>query len=239
VTATPERTALAFSVVVARAGEVLGQRSFEARSVKIGRDAGCDFQIDHPTLSRQHALIERAGQAWTITDLGSQNGTLVNGKKPGALHALNVKDEIQLGEFTLIFHGEEPVPANIPLIQNQSAYAVFGQTLKVHSGDHEQRERSASVHAHLLEASGRVWALDRDVLLLGRGEGCHVRTGGFFAPRVAAAIVRGHGGWSLVKLGRGSVTVRGAKIADREWLAEGDTLTVSGRAFTFKPGLPD
>jgi hypothetical protein len=208
--------------------------------VKIGRDPGADFAIDHPTLSRQHAVIEKAGDAYTIRDLRSQNGTLVNGKPVTGAHLLNEKDEIQLGEFTLVFHGGAPTATSVPLVQNAAAYAVFGQTLQVRPGaDNDQRERSASVHAHLVEAgSGRIWALDRDVLLLGRGSGCHVRTGGFLAPRIAAAIVRGHGGWSLVRLGRKAVLCRGEKVIDRAWLGDGDPLGVGGRAFTFKTGLP-
>lgn len=232
---------MGFHLVVARSGEVLGQRAFENAVVRIGRDRSCDLQIDHPTLSRQHAVIEKTGDAYTIRDVGSQNGTSVNGKRVTAPHALNEKDEIQLGEFTVVFQGAAPASASVPMVQNQAAYAVFGQTIQVRPGDeNEARERSASVHAHLLEESSeRTWALDRDVLLLGRGSGCQVRIGGWFAPRVAAAIVRGHGGWSLVRLGRQVVTTRGEKVLDRAWLADGDPMTVGKRKFTFKTGLPE
>jgi pSer/pThr/pTyr-binding forkhead associated (FHA) protein len=229
-----------FHLVVARSGEALGRRTFDQDRVKIGREKDSDLQIDHPTLSRQHAIIERQGPAYTIRDLGSQNGTAVNGKTVPGPVALNEADEIQLGEFTVIFHGGAAAAADVPLVQNQAAYAVFGQTLQVRPGDeNEVRERSAAVHAHLVEdASKRTWALDRDVLLMGRGSGCHVRVGGWFAPRIAAAIVRGHGGWSLVKLGPRAVTCKGEKVLDRAWLVPGDHFTVGGRGFSFEAGLP-
>src|SRR5580658_6461671 len=108
---------MAFHVVVARSGEVLGRRDFTASSVKIGRDAENDLRIDHPALSRQHAILEKVGEAYTIRDLESQNGTLVNGKKVAGTHALNEKDEIQLGDFTVIFHSGPPLPTSVPLIQ--------------------------------------------------------------------------------------------------------------------------
>ncbi len=229
-----------FHVTVSRSGENLGQRPFEAPVVTIGRDRGSALQIDHPTLSRQHAVIEQAGEAFTIRDLGSQNGTAVNGKKIAGAHALNENDEIQLGEFTLVFHGGAPTELDVPLVQNQAAYAVFGQTLQVKQGDeNDLRERSAAVHAHLLEeGSGRTWALDRDVLLLGRAAGCHVQVGGWFAPRIAASIVRGHGGWSLVRLGRTNVVCRDERVLDRTWLAENDVFSIGSRRFTFRTGLP-
>jgi hypothetical protein len=229
-----------YHLVVARNGEVLGQRTFDSPVVRIGRDRGSDFQIDHPTLSRQHAIVEASGEAFTVRDVGSANGTNVNGKPITAAHILNENDEIQLGEFTLIFRGGAPSTIDVPLVQNQAAYAVFGQTLQVRPGDeNELRERSATVHAHLVEpATSRSWALDRDVLLLGSDPGCHVALHGWFAPRVAAAIVRGHGGWSIVRLGRSAITCHGEVVLDRAWLAEGDALVVAGRAFTFKSGLP-
>lgn len=228
-----------FHVVVARSGEVLGRRDFGGARVRVGRDPENELRIDSPALSRHHAVIEQAGDAWTIRDLASQNGTLVNGKRVAGSHVLNESDEIQLGDYTIVFHAGPPSAASVPLIQDEAAYAVFGQTLQVRPGsEQELRERSASVQAHLVDASGGTLALDRDVVLFGRGEGCHVRTSGWFGARVSAAIVRGHGGWSLVRLGRGRVAANGEKVVDRAWLAEGDELRVGRLSFKFGLGLP-
>jgi hypothetical protein len=228
-----------FHVVIARSGEVLGRRDFDAARVRVGRDPENELRIDSPALSRRHAVFEQAGDAWTILDLASQNATLVNGKRIDGAHALNEGDEIQLGDFTVVFHAGPPHAASVPLIQDEAAYAVFGQTLQVHSrGEQELRERSAAVQAHLVDDSGRVLALDRDVVLFGRGEGCHVRTRGWFGPRVAAAVVRGHGGWSLVRLGRGRVVANGERVVERAWLVEGDAFRVGPLSFKFGLGLP-
>jgi len=45
----------------------------------IGRDAGCDLAIADMTVSRRHATLERTPEGWLLTDLGSTNGTRVNG----------------------------------------------------------------------------------------------------------------------------------------------------------------
>ncbi len=64
----------------------------------IGRNAGCDILIKETVISGQHARIERQNDAWTITDLGSSNGTTIEG------------DDVQtapLSHDTLILFGAE------------------------------------------------------------------------------------------------------------------------------------
>lgn len=45
----------------------------------IGRDSDCDLVLDEPEMSRRHAVIENAGDGMFLRDLGSSNGTFVNG----------------------------------------------------------------------------------------------------------------------------------------------------------------
>ncbi len=49
--------------------------------VTIGRDPGNDVVVHHPAVSRRHAQLERRGNDYWITDLGSTNGTSVNGQR--------------------------------------------------------------------------------------------------------------------------------------------------------------
>ena len=48
-------------------------------TVFVGRGRGCDCLLQEDTVSRRHALLLRRHDAWTIEDLGSLNGTLLNG----------------------------------------------------------------------------------------------------------------------------------------------------------------
>lgn len=55
------------------------QRSF-TRDFLIGRDDSCDLHLDDPMISRRHAEISFADGLWWIRDLGSRNGTMVDGR---------------------------------------------------------------------------------------------------------------------------------------------------------------
>jgi DNA-binding response OmpR family regulator len=65
--------------------------------VVLGRDPGCDIVITGRLVSRRHAAIERAGGVFVIEDLGSRNGTTVNGQPISSPHKLHDGDRIELG----------------------------------------------------------------------------------------------------------------------------------------------
>jgi hypothetical protein len=74
----------------------------EAESAVIGRMAGSDIEIGDPGASRRHAEIRRQGQGFVVADLGSTNGTLVNGSEITE-HTLQDGDRITIGRTTLEF----------------------------------------------------------------------------------------------------------------------------------------
>lgn len=70
----------------------------EKPSLTLGRDPRNDVVIDHPQVSRRHARITRPSNAWVIEDLGSTNGTFVNGTRLAESRALTQGDTIELSE---------------------------------------------------------------------------------------------------------------------------------------------
>ena len=70
----------------------------------IGKAAENDIPVtDDPTASHLHAVLERFAAGWCVTDLGSSNGTWVNGERIWASRRLRHGDEIRVGQTRLVF----------------------------------------------------------------------------------------------------------------------------------------
>ncbi len=106
-------------------GNPQGHRYFiNADEMIIGRDPAADISIPDSSISRKHAKITREGSVVKIEDLGSSNGTAVNGKKleAGNVAKLAKEDLIKLGnsivkylpagEIEIIFYGNLNQAAN-------------------------------------------------------------------------------------------------------------------------------
>ena len=74
------------------------------RPVSLGRSSSCDIALNDTECSRRHALInpQAGGEVW-IVDLGSTNGTLVNGSKIVGERALEPGDRIEVGGVVVTF----------------------------------------------------------------------------------------------------------------------------------------
>jgi len=85
-----------------------GRRIFRLQSdrVAIGRRLDNDLVIEDPRVSRRHALIQASGGQFSIQDLRSKAGTLVNGRSVRSV-ALHPGDVIRLAETELVY-GESP-----------------------------------------------------------------------------------------------------------------------------------
>ena len=69
----------------------------------IGRGRQADVVLNDPNVSRQHAEIRPRGGSWVITDLGSTNGSQLNGRRIDGSEVLRTGDEIELGASLMTF----------------------------------------------------------------------------------------------------------------------------------------
>jgi FHA domain/DUF1707 SHOCT-like domain len=79
----------------------------------IGRDAGCDMVLPDPTVSRWHAGLRRATDGWLLDDLGSTNGTRLNGWRVRAWVPVRTGDLVSFGAATFVFAG--PPGGRVPV----------------------------------------------------------------------------------------------------------------------------
>jgi pSer/pThr/pTyr-binding forkhead associated (FHA) protein len=80
-------------------GEPAREIPIQGSEFLLGRGSDCDLRLRDINISRHHCLIRLRPQEITLVDLGSSNGTFVNGQR--VLSQLNLKsgDEIRLAEF--------------------------------------------------------------------------------------------------------------------------------------------
>jgi hypothetical protein len=72
------------------------------RLFTIGRDGGCDLVLADVTVSRRHARLERDGSNWVLQDLGSTNGTRLNGWLVSGAVPVQAGDQVSFGEASFV-----------------------------------------------------------------------------------------------------------------------------------------
>lgn len=105
--AVPERSVRAAAGPHPRPARVtvaqLGDFALAGQRVILGRLSSCDITIPDHNVSREHAAFVREGDGWALEDLGSTNGTYVNGAEIQSMR-LREGDRIRVGVTEMVFH---------------------------------------------------------------------------------------------------------------------------------------
>jgi predicted component of type VI protein secretion system len=83
----------------------VSEHTFTRATIIVGRSPDCDLVLpgDEVRVSRQHIRLERREAGYLMVDLGSRNGTLLNGQQiePSSTHPLNETDVVKMGTVEL------------------------------------------------------------------------------------------------------------------------------------------
>jgi pSer/pThr/pTyr-binding forkhead associated (FHA) protein len=91
------------ALLVVQRGPGSGSRFLlDQEVVSAGRHPDSEIFLDDVTVSRRHAEFHREGDSFTVSDVGSLNGTYVNRDRIDRVR-LNDGDEVQIGKFRLVF----------------------------------------------------------------------------------------------------------------------------------------
>ena len=91
------------ALLVVQRGPSAGSRFLlDTDVVTAGRHPDSEIFLDDVTVSRRHAEFHRQGETFTVTDVGSLNGTYVNRDRIDTVQ-LTDSDEVQIGKYRLVF----------------------------------------------------------------------------------------------------------------------------------------
>ncbi|HJX62051.1 MAG TPA: FHA domain-containing protein [Dehalococcoidia bacterium] len=184
----------------------------------LGRAADNDLCLQHPTVSLHHARILYGPSGCSVMDLGSSNGTYVNGTELPVKteHTLADGDVIGVGPFLLHFHAAEG-SAVAPLPQ-------FEPTIVL-----------APVQPSRLMVSTPKWTrefpLQGDVLTLGRDPNSDIPIDADVVSRNHARLERRDSGYEIVDLGSTNGLRFQGEAIERRLLVSGDTLRIGPTVF--------
>ncbi len=106
---------------VMRAGPSVGKAfPLEGTELTIGRDTSNPVSINDAEVSRKHAKLELRGSAYLIQDLGSTNGTFVNGMRITGAQVLNPGDTVSFGENIMLMY-EAVMDPNATMLSAKAA----------------------------------------------------------------------------------------------------------------------
>jgi pSer/pThr/pTyr-binding forkhead associated (FHA) protein len=108
----PSPTAAPLASFLFRSGELKGKRlPIKVPLVNIGRGDYNDVVITDPSVSTMHAKLQRREAIWILTDLGSTNGTFVEGERLTGEMPLSPGTTLKFGEVSALF---EPLDEALP-----------------------------------------------------------------------------------------------------------------------------
>jgi pSer/pThr/pTyr-binding forkhead associated (FHA) protein len=114
--------------LIALDGPLEGKRFELDQELHIGRESE-GLTVDDPGVSRRHAVVRTSGESFAIEDLGSLNGTFVNGDRIGAVTPLMPGDTVRIGATSFEFEGasiSRAVTVASPALRVEAPQTPFG-----------------------------------------------------------------------------------------------------------------
>jgi pSer/pThr/pTyr-binding forkhead associated (FHA) protein len=223
--------------IVARTAGGSEEYALASEAVTLGRSTCNDVVIPDPRVSRMHARLECDETGCVLVDLGSANGTQVNGARIERA-SLADGDTIAIGDAVLRFEvaPAEP-PPDVTCLDSASDVdaTMAGATVPIRLND----GTAPRLAIHTRDGTWEI-ALDRDGLAIGRDPSSDVWLDDPLASRHHARIERQAGSLILRDVGSRNGTWVGPHRVDQVDLRPGLTVRIGGARLVYKPGFgPD
>ena len=133
------------------------RRTLEGENISIGRGSDCTIPIRDRYLSRRHAEIAASDSGWVVKDLGSVNGTYLNGTRVDREEPLRGGDRIRVGDTEIVFESPEHVTDRYLVV----ADTVPGPTISIGQNDIDRSGTGDAARLQILNAIARELLVDR------------------------------------------------------------------------------
>jgi pSer/pThr/pTyr-binding forkhead associated (FHA) protein len=191
----------------------------------VGRAEGSNIRLTERNVSRRHAQLTLQNERWLLTDLDSDNGCFVNGRRIGEPIVLAHGDFIQIGDYRLRITDDATVRTQ-PDVEDDTLRAV------PEGSRHDQHDRLVVLTG---PNTGAVYALHEGQILIGRGEECEIALTDTSVSRVHAEIVGGEHGYELFDRGSANgLHINGVELA-QTFLEPSDVIELGDVLLKFVP----
>ena len=203
----------------------------EGERVVIGRGADANVVIDNSAISRHHSALELKNGTLLISDLGSLNGTTVNGTKITSAVPITQKDTIGIGKFRLS-------PASDSGQEMSSSYATSmdmeDETVFVSSQQRQapKQTKQSSPEHKLIVISGAAHPAELPLdgkasIKIGKDSSCDIIIKGWFVAKAQCFIVSKNEKFYIVPQSSWSATkLNDVSINAQSRLRTGDTIEI-------------
>ncbi len=211
------------------------------QNLSIGRGLDCDITIDNKAVSRRHVSLAFLNGIYFVSDLGSTNGTLVNGRKITVDEPVTEEDKIEFGKFTLSpAVGKENKPgagasAAGNLDMNDETIFVKTQTT-VNSGKTFQPKTSGP-YLTVVQGGGQPDKLTlhgKSSIKIGKSKDCDLIVKGWFIAPAQCYIIKQDKGYCLIPQKSWAATmVNDTKTSRERPLRAGDIIKIRQNIIRF------
>jgi pSer/pThr/pTyr-binding forkhead associated (FHA) protein len=199
--------------------------------IGIGRSTTNDIVVQDSRVSRNHAMIECGAAGCTVVDVGSPNGTWINGERVER-RLLKSGDTLEIGGATARF--EAGAPGTDEKMTRLNSVADMDTALSQVSLQMEVAETNTARLA--VRSAGRTWevALDSDALTIGRLPDNDIVIDRQSVSRHHARVERRGDGFMIQDLNSGNGTWVGGVRVERHRLADGDAIRIGNAQLIYK-----
>jgi len=225
-----ERMSQAPSLLVKLNNQLHQEIRLDLPELTIGRAKDNDLVVADPCISAHHARLVKVESMFYVEDLGSTNGTFINGLKIDE-QPLKDLDEISIGTYRLFFR-ESDTPRN----ESQTDHDAIDETIVLRPKIRPLADLKP-VSALLSHVDGKTIPKSHRVrgpiAIIGAHDHATVKLTGWFAPKVAAILERQAHSYAIRPGAGAKLTVNQSLVIGSALLKSGDVIEVAGLKMMF------